>query len=69
MCESTVYIQNAQGSSPYLEHLDKLVVEGDNLKMVNLFGESETLHGKVKRFSLLDHKVIVESTDSRDNNE
>jgi predicted RNA-binding protein len=68
MCESTIYIQNAQGSSPYFEHLDKLEVEGDNLKIVNLFGESETLHGKVKRFSLLDHKVIVESTDSRDDN-
>jgi predicted RNA-binding protein len=68
MCESTVYIQNSKGSAPYFEHLDKLVVEGDTVRIVDLFGESKTLHGKVKRFSLIDHKVIVESTDRSGNN-
>jgi predicted RNA-binding protein len=69
MCESTVYLQNGQGSTPYFEHLDQLVVEGNKVKIVNLFGESETLHGKVKKFSLLDHKVIVESLDPADQDE
>jgi predicted RNA-binding protein len=66
MCDATVYRQNGQGWIPYFEHLDTLIVEGDNVRIVNLFGKSETLHSKVKRFSLLDHKVIVESMDSRD---
>jgi len=69
MCESTVYLKNRKGSTPCFEHLDQLVVEGDIVRVINLFGERETLHGKVKRFSLLDHKVIVESTERPDDQE
>ena len=60
MCESTVYIRNGGRMEPCFEHLDIIVVEGGTLKMTNLFGETETIRGRVSRLSLVDHKVIVE---------
>jgi len=30
------------------------------VKMVDIFGDEKTIRAKVKRFSLLDHKIILE---------
>ncbi len=61
MCESTVYKKNRDRIEPYFKHLERLDVEKETLKMTDLFGESETVRGKVKKFSLVEHKVIIES--------
>ncbi len=60
MCEATVYRKNRETIEPCFEHLDSLEVENETLKMTSLFGETETVRGKVKKFSLVDHKVIIE---------
>jgi predicted RNA-binding protein len=60
MCESTVYTLNGEEMEPLFEHLDALEVKGDILKMTSLFGETGKMHGKVMKFSLVDHKVYVQ---------
>lgn len=61
MCESTVYITRGGHMESRFEHLDGLEVYGDSVVMTDMFGESKKIHGKVKKFSLVEHSVMIET--------
>ena len=60
MCESTAYILKDGKEELFFEDIESLENRADEVKMVSVFGEEKTIHGKVKRFSLVDHKIILE---------
>ena len=60
MCESTAYILKDGKEELVFEGVDLLENSDDGVKMVDLFGEEKTIRAKVKRFSLVDHKIILE---------
>ena len=60
MCESTAYILKDGKEELLFEGVDLLENSDDGVKMVDIFGEEMTIRAKVKRFSLLDHKIILE---------
>jgi len=60
MCESTAYILKDGKEELVLEGVDLLENSDDGVKMVDIFGEEKTIRAKVKRFSLVDHKIILE---------
>ena len=62
MCESTAYILKNGKEELFLEDVDFLENEEGLVKMVNMFGEEKAIKAKVKLFSLLDHKIILELT-------
>ena len=62
MCESTVYITKDGRMESRFEHLDGLEVNGDSVVMIDMFGESKKILGKVRKFSLVEHSVIVEAS-------
>jgi predicted RNA-binding protein len=61
VCESTAYMLKNGKEELVLEHVDFLESQEGVVRMVNLFGEEKSVHGRVKRFSLVDHKIILEA--------
>ncbi|MBW1783253.1 MAG: CooT family nickel-binding protein [Deltaproteobacteria bacterium] len=60
MCESTAYILRDGKEEIFFEDIESLENSAGEVKMVSIFGEEKTLRGKIKRFSLVDHKIILE---------
>ena len=60
MCESTAYILKDGKEEIFFEEIESLENRTDEVKMVSIFGEEKTIRGKLKRFSLVDHKIILE---------
>jgi predicted RNA-binding protein len=60
MCEANAYVIRDGEEELYLESVDILMPEGENIYMKNLFGEQKTFPGRVKEISLLRHKIILE---------
>jgi len=61
MCESTAYLLKDGKEELLFEGVDFLENRGDEVKMVNMFGEEKMIRAKIKRFSLVDHKIILVS--------
>ena len=60
MCESTAYILKDGKEELVLESVDVLENQEGRVKLINMFGEEETIEAKVKALSLVDHKIILE---------
>ncbi len=59
MCESTAYILKDGKEELVFEGVDLLESSDDGVKMINILGKDKIIRAKVKRFSLLDHKIIL----------
>ncbi|MCX5893204.1 MAG: CooT family nickel-binding protein [Deltaproteobacteria bacterium] len=42
-----------------LQDVDVIEPDGDNLRLVNIFGEQKILKAKILSLNLVDHKVIL----------
>lgn len=59
MCESTAYILKDGKEELVLESVDVLENQEGHVKLINMFGEEETIEAQVKTLSLVDHKIIL----------
>lgn len=62
MCESTAYILKNGREELVLESVDVIENNDGQVKLTSMFGEQKTIKARVKEFSLVDHKIILEST-------
>lgn len=60
MCEAAVYLLRDGQEELLLESVDQLETQEGQIKMVNIFGEQKEVRAKIKRLSLVDHKIILE---------
>ena len=60
MCEAAVYLLSDGQEELLLESVDQLETREGQIKMVNIFGEQKEVRAKIKRLSLVDHKIILE---------
>jgi len=60
MCDSTAYLVNDGQEALLLENIDFFESTGDEIRLVDIFGEEKRVKAKTKRLSLLDHKIIFE---------
>jgi len=60
MCESSAYILKNGKEELLMEDVDLLEDNNDQIRLVNLFGEEKNIQARVKRLSLVDHKIILE---------
>jgi predicted RNA-binding protein len=60
MCESAAYLLQEGGEEKILESVDILETEGDQVRLVSLFGEEKVIRGRVKELSLVNHKIVLE---------
>mgnify|MGYP003958351791 CR=1 FL=1 len=60
MCESTAYILKDGEEELFFEDVDALENKNNEIKLVNIFGETKKISAKIKLFSLVDHKILLE---------
>jgi predicted RNA-binding protein len=61
MCEASAFILRDGQEELVLESVDILEPDNGNIRLVNIFGEQKVLPAKIKKLSLVDHKIILES--------
>ncbi|MEW6381245.1 MAG: CooT family nickel-binding protein [bacterium] len=61
MCEANAYIDHEGKEELYMESVDVIKPEAENkLLIMNIFGDQKILQGRIKRISLLNHKILLE---------
>ena len=60
MCEATAYFLKGGKEELLLESIDLFESENGEIRLVNIFGEEKKVRAKIKAFSLVDHKIILE---------
>ncbi|MGD9159097.1 MAG: CooT family nickel-binding protein [Desulfobacteraceae bacterium] len=61
MCQSSAYLEKEGKNELLMEDVDLFEAKGDQIKLVNIFGEEIELKAKIKNLSLVDHKIILKS--------
>jgi len=60
MCEANAYIEKGGEEVLVLENVDIIEPENGKVFIKNIFGEQKLLDSRIKRISLIDHKIILE---------
>jgi len=60
VCESNAYILRDGKEELVLEDVDIMESDGDQIRIKNIFGEEKMLKARIKRLSLVDHKILLE---------
>ncbi|RNC62871.1 MAG: hypothetical protein AWM53_01894 [Candidatus Dichloromethanomonas elyunquensis] len=61
MCEANVYLIDEKGEEElFLESVDKIFPEEENLVLENIFGERKIVKAKIKGMELVDHRIVLE---------
>ena len=60
MCEASAFLIKDGREELILESVDTLENLGNEVKMINIFGEQKSIKAKIKTLSLVDHKIILE---------
>ena len=60
MCEAHAFILQDERELKLLESVDELEVEGDEIRLINIFGEQKILKARVKGYSGSGRKILLE---------
>ena len=61
MCEASAFLVKDNQEQMILESVDSFECDGDQIRLVNIFGEEKRLKARIKGLSLVDHKIILEA--------
>jgi predicted RNA-binding protein len=59
MCEAAAYIIRNGQEELFLEDVDVIEPEGENLRLVSIFGEQKIIKARIQSLNLVNHKVIL----------
>lgn len=60
MCEANVYIANSGKEELLMERVDRLIPQGGEVFLENIFGQRKTIAARIKELHLVDHRIILE---------
>ena len=60
MCEASAFLVKDNQEQMILESVDSFECDGDQIRLVNIFGEEKRLKARIRSLSLVDHKIILE---------
>ena len=60
MCEAHAYISYEKEEKKILESVDLVEFEGDEVRLVNIFGEQKTLRGRLAHYDSRGGKLVFE---------
>jgi len=63
MCEAHAYILRNGKEVRLLENVDQVEVEGNEVRMVNIFGEQKILKARIRSYSNTDSKIVLEDAE------
>jgi predicted RNA-binding protein len=61
MCEANAFVLIDGKEENLLENVDLVSLEGDDVKLVSIFGEQKTLKARLKQYNNTDGKIIFET--------
>jgi predicted RNA-binding protein len=61
MCEAHAFILEHGKEEKVLESVDELTVEGDEIRMVSIFGEQKIVKAKVRSYNNTERKILLEA--------
>ncbi len=59
MCEAAAYILKNGQEELLLQDVDTIEPDGDQLRLVNIFGEQKIIRGAIHSLNLVNHKVVL----------
>ncbi len=59
MCEANAYIIDGKNEQLFMEAVDTVEPEGNQLRLTNIFGEQKFINARIHALSLVDHKVFL----------
>ncbi len=60
MCEAKAYLLKGSEEEEIMEEVNEIVEENGTVTLRSIFGEEKVLKAKLKSFSLVSHRVILE---------
>ncbi|MDD5204365.1 MAG: CooT family nickel-binding protein [Desulfobacterales bacterium] len=60
MCEAAAFLLKDQKEELLLESVDVIETGQNDVTLVNIFGERKVIRAKMRSFSLVDHKIVLE---------
>jgi predicted RNA-binding protein len=60
MCEAHAFIEKNGKEERILENVDLVELEGDEVRLTNIFGEQKTLKARLKLYNNRERKIILE---------
>jgi predicted RNA-binding protein len=70
MCLAKAYVSLADGTVPgdgtglLLENVTQVEVDGDHINLRNLFGETQSLNGRIVRMDFSEGKLVLQSVEA-----
>ena len=63
MCEAHAYVLKNGEEEILLENVDQVEVEGDEIRILSIFGEQKSLRATIKSYSSTERKIVFEVTE------
>lgn len=64
MCEANVYLIDRAGNEVLiLDSVDKVIPDGDEIMLENIFNERKTVKARIKAMELVEHRILLEKLD------
>jgi predicted RNA-binding protein len=60
MCEAHAFILQDEQEVKLLESVDELEVHGEEIRLINIFGEQKIIKGKFKLYNNSERKIVLE---------
>ena len=64
MCEAHAYLLKSGKEEMFLENVDQVEVEGDEIRMVNIFGEQKILKARIRSYNNTERKIRLEAIEN-----
>lgn len=64
MCEAHAYLVTATEQKRVMENVVRVLPDGDQLVLTDLFGDEMRLHARIREIALLENKIYLEEIDS-----
>jgi predicted RNA-binding protein len=59
MCEASAYVLRNGQEELLLSDVDIIEPDGDDLRLVNIFGEQTVIKADIQQLNLVNHKIIL----------
>ncbi|PKN29009.1 MAG: RNA-binding protein [Deltaproteobacteria bacterium HGW-Deltaproteobacteria-21] len=60
MCEANAFLTEQGREEKILDNVDELDIQGEEIRIVNIFGEQKILKAKFKSYSAAERKILLE---------
>ena len=62
MCEAHAYLLKDNTENKILESVDQVAFEGDEVRLINIFGEQKILKARLHRYSSREGKIVFQAS-------